>query len=97
MSGEYRANGPVQDISWVSTTQKRPLGRVSGVIDSTFITSGDWRLGSTSAAAIDKDIVFTVPACSYPALMQADGAYHRVVGECYVDGLMNGEGVSRPV
>lgn len=69
------------------------LGPIVPVLDSTFITTTGGQLGSTPVPAQVGDSIFIVPGCSYPVLMRLENGYHRVVGECYVEGLMKGEGV----
>ena len=86
------------------------LGKSRGVLACTLISTARGRLGSTCVPVEGRDEIYIVPGCSYPVLMRREeeqeegdqegeegelGVCRRVVvGECYVDGLMEGEGLA---
>jgi hypothetical protein len=65
--------------------------------ESTFITTERGHLGSTAVAVAEGDRVCVILGCSYPVLLRPDGDHFRVVGECYVDGYMEGQGIEYAV
>ena len=55
------------------------------------------RLALIPDAARSGDIVAIMFGCDVPLVLRpnADGTMHRIVGECYVDGVMDGEAVDQ--
>lgn len=49
------------------------------------------RIGLTVAAARVGDSIVVLPGCSVTLVLRRDGTGWRLVGECFVHGLMNGE------
>ncbi|PQE24049.1 heterokaryon incompatibility protein [Rutstroemia sp. NJR-2017a BVV2] len=49
------------------------------------------RIGITAAAAVIGDSIVVLPGCSVPLILRQQGTSWKVVGECFVYGLMNGE------
>jgi hypothetical protein len=42
-----------------------------------------------------KDLVFIIPGCSVPLVLRTNGQKYTLVGDCHVDGWMNGEMIER--
>ncbi|KAH7401437.1 hypothetical protein BKA66DRAFT_450431 [Pyrenochaeta sp. MPI-SDFR-AT-0127] len=70
---------------------EKALQAVRRISERTFITTEKGNLGSTGVAVKEGDRIFVAPGCSFPFLVRPDGDNYRVVGECYLDGFMNGE------
>ncbi|KAF5868260.1 putative heterokaryon incompatibility protein [Botrytis fragariae] len=49
------------------------------------------RVGLTVASAMIGDSIVVLPGCSVPLVLRRDGTGWRLIGECFVYGLMNGE------
>lgn len=49
------------------------------------------RVGITVAAARERDSIVILPGCSVPLVLRRDGTTWKLVGECFVYGLMDGE------
>ncbi|TGO55703.1 hypothetical protein BCON_0088g00340 [Botryotinia convoluta] len=49
------------------------------------------RIGLTVAAAMIGDSIVVLPGCSVPLVLRRDRTGWRLIGECFVYGLMNGE------
>ncbi|KAF2461814.1 hypothetical protein BDY21DRAFT_359866 [Lineolata rhizophorae] len=61
------------------------------VLERTLITTERGYLGSTLMMVRRGDTVLVVPGCTFPVLVRPKGEHYRVIGECYVEGLMEGE------
>jgi ankyrin repeat protein len=74
---------------------KHALRRSKSIAQRAFITTEKGNLGVTRLLAREGDHVVVVPGCSYPVLVRkmAGSEVFTVVGECYLDGYMNGEAV----
>ncbi|KAL8841284.1 MAG: hypothetical protein Q9176_003377 [Flavoplaca citrina] len=56
-----------------------------------FITT-DGRLGLAPEATVSGDLVCVILGCRYPLVLRpSNNSSHEVVGECYIDGIMDGE------
>ncbi|KAI4260581.1 MAG: hypothetical protein L6R42_003991 [Xanthoria sp. 1 TBL-2021] len=57
------------------------------------VTSADGRLGLAPRATKPGDKICVILGCSSPLVLRSDdnGFTHKVVGECYLDGIMTGE------
>jgi hypothetical protein len=60
-------------------------------LDPVSITTERGNLGSTGVVPKEGDRIYVALGCSYPFLVRSDGDLHTLVGECYVDGFMDGE------
>ncbi|KAM3083039.1 hypothetical protein ACMFMF_002689 [Clarireedia jacksonii] len=49
------------------------------------------RIGITAAAAVIGDSIVVLPGCSVPFVLRRQGTSWKVIGECFVYGLMDGE------
>ena len=49
------------------------------------------RVGLTVAASMIGDSIVVLPGCSVPLILRRDGKGWRLIGECFIYGLMNGE------
>jgi hypothetical protein len=49
------------------------------------------RIGITAAATVRGDSIVVLPGCSVPLVLRKQGTSWKVVGECFVYGLMDGE------
>ncbi|KAI1075687.1 heterokaryon incompatibility protein-domain-containing protein [Whalleya microplaca] len=50
-------------------------------------------LGVGSASVMAKDRIVILKGCKVPVILRQKGQYWELIGECYVDGIMYGEGV----
>lgn len=69
----------------------KALTNVRMISERTFITTERGTLGSTGLGVQEGDCIFVAFGCSYPFLARPDGDGYRIVGECYLDGFMDGE------
>jgi hypothetical protein len=53
------------------------------------------RIGLTNPAAKAGDSIMVVKGCNVPMVFRPDGAYWRLIGECYLHGIMDGEVAER--
>ncbi|KAI4281776.1 MAG: hypothetical protein L6R38_003431 [Xanthoria sp. 2 TBL-2021] len=81
-----------------STKPPRPhssyMAHVNGFSSGrVLVTSADGRLGLAPRATKPGDKICVILGCSSPLVLRSDdnGFSHKVVGECYLDGIMTGE------
>jgi hypothetical protein len=58
-----------------------------------FFMTDNGFMGLTSSEIQAGDCVYILPSCPLPMILRADGDSCQVVGECFVLGLMDGEGL----
>lgn len=49
------------------------------------------RIGLAPAAARVDDVIAVLPGCSVPMVLRRSGGRWKLVGECYMHGIMYGE------
>jgi hypothetical protein len=59
-----------------------------------FVTTNTGYLGLAVEAAEKGDIVAIILGCHFPVLLRAHEDHYRVIGECYIHGLMDGEAMN---
>jgi hypothetical protein len=71
-----------------------PLGQLQVMADNrkTFISASGY-MGLASQYLQEGDHVCILLGCKVPMLIRKEGDFHRLVGECFIWGLMNGEGL----
>ncbi|KAH8744029.1 heterokaryon incompatibility protein-domain-containing protein [Hyaloscypha sp. PMI_1271] len=70
------------------------VGRVwSMMYGRRLVTTVDGRFGWVPGETMQGDHICVLLGCSTPLIMRRCGENYRVVGECYVHGIMNGEAV----
>ena len=57
------------------------------------MTTTDGRIGMVPQSSRPGDQVWIVFGCSVPVVVRVSGERKELVGECYVDGIMDGEAV----
>ena len=55
------------------------------------ITTEKGYLGLAVAATEPKDRICILVGCKTPLILRPQGKYFRVIGECYIHGIMRGE------
>ena len=70
---------------------EQALNDVRTISERTLITTERGKLGSAGVVPKEGDRIYVALGCSYPFLIRSDGDFHTLVGECYVDGYMEGE------
>jgi len=48
-------------------------------------------LGMVPEEALKGDVIAVLYGCNFPVVLRRCGERHLVIGECYVDGVMDGE------
>lgn len=70
---------------------------IANLMGRRLMTTTSGHIGLAPDNAFPGDKIFVIVGCSMPTILRRDSTdnrYHRVVGECYVDGFMTGEAMT---
>lgn len=80
--------GSIQDIAadlrWATVS----------LVGRRLVTTNTGCLGLAVEAAEKGDVVAIILGCHFPVLLPTHGEHYRVMGECYIHGLMDGEAMN---
>ena len=81
-----------QDKHWDTAAMSADVRwAVISLIGRRLVTTATGYLGLAVEAVEPGDVVAFLAGCHFPVVLRSDGEMHKVVGECYVNGLMEGE------
>ncbi|OCK99287.1 uncharacterized protein K441DRAFT_652727 [Cenococcum geophilum 1.58] len=72
------------------------IALLGGADQRAFCTSAGGSMGLAPAQTMEGDVICVIPGARVPYVLREDGGNYKLVGECYVHGIMKGEALDLP-